>query len=161
MTGEQIKTGLAALALLVAVTAGPVAAQEKGALEVEASEMEILDAENKTIFRGDVDALRDGDRIRSEVMVVTYVDVKQADGTTKSEADVMEATGGVTITTGEQVITGAKALMLLREDKLTVTGNVKLVQGKTVLRGEKLMVDLNTKKTVMTGGRVKGSFVPR
>ncbi len=81
MTGEQIRTGLAALALLVAVTAGPVAAQEKGALEVEASEMEILDAENKTIFRGDVDALRDGDRIRSEVMVVTYVDVKQADGT--------------------------------------------------------------------------------
>jgi lipopolysaccharide export system protein LptA len=73
----------------------------------------------------------------------------------------MDCTGGVTITTPTQVITGNRAIFKVRKDELVVTGNVKVVQGKTVLRGPELLANLKTKRTVMKGGRVKGTFVPQ
>ena len=94
-------------------------------------------------------------------MTVFYSDVKQADGTSKSQVSKLDATGNVTITTKNQVITGEWAKMDVLANTLIVGGNVKLVEGKTTLQGEKLNVDLNTNRTLMTGGRVKGSFVPK
>jgi lipopolysaccharide export system protein LptA len=130
-------------------------------VEVEANEMEIIDADRQAIFRGRVDAVRDNEHIRSDIMTVYYSDVKQADGTSKSQVSKLDATGNVTITTKKQIITGEWAKMDVLANKLVVGGHVKLVEGKTTLQGEKLNVDLNTDRTLMTGGRVKGSFVPK
>jgi lipopolysaccharide export system protein LptA len=94
-------------------------------------------------------------------MVVDYSEVKQPDGTTKTEVSGLDSTGNVTITTKSQVITGDWAKMDVSANTLVVGGNVKVVQGKTVLTGQKLNVDLDTDRTVMSGGRVKGSFVPK
>jgi lipopolysaccharide export system protein LptA len=135
-------------------------AQEES-VNIEAGEMEIIDADKRAIFRGDVIAKRTSETIKAEEMVVDYVDVKQADGSSKSEVDTMDCTGGVTITTPTQTITGSRAVFHIRRDELVVTGNVKVVQGKTVLRGPELLANLKTKRTVMKGGRVKGTFVPR
>ena len=135
-------------------------AQEES-VNIEASEMEIIDADKRAIFRGDVVAQRSSETIKADQMVVDYVDVKQPDGTSKSEVDTMDCTGGVTITTPTQTITGSRAVFHIRRDELNVTGNVKVVQGKTVLRGPELVANLKTKRTVMKGGRVKGTFVPK
>jgi lipopolysaccharide export system protein LptA len=93
--------------------------------------------------------------------VVDYADVKQGDGTMKSEISKLDAKGNVTITTKTQVITGDWAKMDITGNKLLVGGNVKVVQGKTVIKGEKLAVDLDTNKTVMSGGRPTLSFTPK
>jgi lipopolysaccharide export system protein LptA len=108
-----------------------------------------------------VDATRNGDHIKSDEMIVDYSEVKQADGTSKSQVSRLDANGHVTITTGKQVITGNWAKLDVLTDKLEVGGDVKLVEGKTILRGPKLFVELKTKRIVMSGGRVKGSFVPK
>lgn len=133
---------------------------KKQPVDIEASEMEIIDADKKAIFRGNVIAKRPKDTIVADMMVVTYVDEKQPDGTVKSTVDVLDCTGNVKITTTGQVITGDRALFHVRQDKLDVTGNVLVVQGKTKIRGPHLIADLKTKHTKMTGGRIKGSFVP-
>ena len=130
-------------------------------VEVEANEMEIIDADKQAIFRGKVNAVRGSQNIRSDVMTVFYADVKQSDGTSKSQASKLDAKGNVTITTRKQVITGEWAKMDILANTLLVGGRVKLVEGKTTLQGEKLTVDLNTERTLMSGGRVKGSFVPK
>lgn len=130
-------------------------------VEVEANEMEIIDADRQAIFRGKVNAVRGSQNIRSDVMTVFYADVKQPDGTSKSQASKLDAKGNVTITTRKQVITGEWAKMDILANTLLVGGRVKLVEGKTTLQGEKLTVDLNTERTLMSGGRVKGSFVPK
>lgn len=130
-------------------------------VEVEANEMEIIDADRQAIFRGKVVAVRDRENIKSDIMTVFYSDVKQADGTSKSQVSKLDATGNVTVTTEKQVITGDWAKMDVLANTLIVGGKVRLVEGKTTLQGEKLNVDLNTKRTLMTGGRVKGSFVPK
>lgn len=149
-----------AAAVLATLGTGLVQAQEES-VNIEAGEMEIIDADKRAVFRGDVVAKRSSETINAQEMVVDYIDVKQADGSSKSEVNTMDCTGGVTITTPTQVITGSRAIFKVRKDELVVTGNVKVVQGKTVLRGPELVANLKTKRTVMKGGRVKGTFVPQ
>jgi lipopolysaccharide export system protein LptA len=150
-------------AFVLGLIAVPMRAAEKVSLpvDVEANEMEIIDADKQAIFRGKVDAVRGDQHMKSDTMTVFYADIKQPDGSSKSQASKLDATGNVTITTKKQVITGDWAKMDILANTLLVGGSVKLVEGKTTLRGEKLSVDLNTDRTLMTGGRVKGSFVPK
>ena len=149
-------------AFVLGLMAVPLRAAEKVSLpvEVEANEMEIIDANKQAVFRGKVDAVRGDQHIRSDIMTVFYAEVKQPDGTSKSQASKLDATGNVIITTRKQTITGDWAKMDILANTLLVGGGVKLVEGKTSLRGEKLTVDLSTERTLMSGGRVKGSFVP-
>ncbi len=156
------------IAMLVAVSALALLPQAKaetavsaGAVDIEASEMEILETDKRAIFRGDVVAKRPTDTIRCAEMVVYYVDVKQADGSSNTEVDKLDCNSSVTITTTTQTITGDLAVFQLRQNLLDVTGNVKVVQGKTVIRGPHLTVDLKTKRTKMSGGRIKGRFIPK
>ena len=158
----------AALALVLVgpgLLARPALGQDAGKaneeVNIEAAEMEIIDADKTAVFRGDVVARRGDETRRSSEMTVTYSDIKQPDGSTKTQADVLDATGGVTIATAKQTITAAKARINISKDTLTATGNVKVVQGKTVLTGERLTSDLKGGHSVMSGGRVRGTFVPR
>ena len=130
-------------------------------VDIVANEMEILDKEKKAIFRGAVDATKGTTNIKSDTLTVTYADVKQPDGTTKTDATDIDAQGNVTITTPKETITGDWAKYDPQTEKLTVGGKVKLVQGTTVLQGNQLAADLKTNRTQMTGGRVKGSFLPK
>lgn len=160
---------LTAAALALAVAAGPAAAQTVDATEmtsaakpgrdvdIEADSMEVLDAEKKAIFTGNVAARRERVRLNTAKLVVNYRDAK---GSGNSEVTNLDATGGVTITTNQQKITGQWAKMDVKTNKLEVGGNVVVTQGTTVIRGQKLLVDLNTNRTQMVGGRVRGSFVP-
>lgn len=151
-------------------TAAPAATADTGAkgkaapptpIDVVSNEMEILDKEKKAIFRGAVDATKGTTNIKSDTLTVTYADVKQPDGTTKTDATDVDARGSVVITTPKEKITGDWAKYNPQTEKLTVGGNVKLVQGTTVLQGNELVSDLKTSRTQMTGGRVKGSFLPK
>ena len=137
------------------------AAKPSTPVDILANEMEILDAEKKAIFRGAVDATRGDTNLKSDTLTVTYSDVKQPDGTTKTDATDLDARGNVTITTPKETITGDWAKYNPQTEKLTVGGKVKLVQGTTVLQGNQLVTDLKTNRTQMTGSSVKGSFLPK
>ena len=130
-------------------------------VDIVSNQMEILDSENKAIFTGAVDATRGTTNLKSDSLTVTYADVKQPDGTTKTDATNLDAKGNVIITTPKETITGDWAKYDPQGEKLVVGGNVKLVQGTTTLVGQELHTDLKTNRTQMTGGRVKGSFLPK
>ena len=169
-------TRLAAAAAIFLLAAAPLHAQTEqpaakteakaGAkapvpVDVVADEMEILDAQKKAVFRGAVDATRGGTNLKADKLTVTYAEVKQPDGTSKTDATDLDAQGNVTITTPKETITGDWAKYNPQTDKLVVGGKVKLVQGSTVLTGNELHADLKTDRMQMTGGRVKGSFLPK
>jgi lipopolysaccharide export system protein LptA len=154
-----MKIKFAILALTLSVL--PIAAYAAGEVTVEADQMEIIDAQHQTIFRGNVIAKRPTDQIKSDEMVVTSSDQKQEDGSTKTVTEILDATGGVVITTQTQTITGSKAKFFVTKDKLEVTGNVVVTQGTSTIRGTHLNVDLKTNHLTMTGGRVKSSFTPK
>ena len=170
---SRLAAGTAALFLLAAAPAlaqeatAPAAKAETKAkaaptpVDIVSNEMEILDKEKKAVFRGAVDATKGTTNIKSDTLTVTYADVKQPDGTTKTDATDIDAQGNVTITTPKEKITGDWAKYDPQTEKLTVGGKVKLVQGTTVLQGNELVSDLKTSRTQMKGGRVKGSFLPK
>ena len=130
-------------------------------VNIEADSMEVLDAEKRAVFKGNVHAQRTETRLTSDRMVVTYRDVQQADGSKRTDVAMIDAQGNVKIQTPRQTITGDSALLDVAGDLLTVTGNVVVTEGSTVIRGTKLKADLKAKTSSMTGGRVRGSFVPK
>ena len=81
------------------------AAKPPTPVDIVANEMEILDADKKAIFRGAVDATRGTTNLKSDMLTVTYAEVKQPDGTTKTDATDLDAKGNVKITTPEETIT--------------------------------------------------------
>ena len=131
-----------------------------GTVDVEADSMEIVDAEHKTVFRGNVVAKRPSDTIKADEMVVSASDQKQSDGTTKSVTDNVDAKGNVSIITRNALITGAWAKFDVIHDQLLVGGDVTVTQGTSVVHGQKLNVDLKNFHLQMSGGRVNGSFAP-
>ena len=151
----------AILLALAAMLALPNLLHAAGAVDVSADSFESIDAEHKTIFRGNVVAIRPTDTTKSDEMTITSGDEKQADGKVKSVTKTVECKGNVTITTKDAVITGDLCDLDVQHDKLVVTGVlVTLTQGLTVLKGKQLNVDLKTNHIQMTGGRVNGNFVP-
>jgi lipopolysaccharide export system protein LptA len=155
-------TALAAALTLAVASATALAqnAKKSKQVDVEANQMEIIEAEKKAVFKGDVNARRGGVTLRSNELVVFYEEVKQPDGTTKTDATSLDAKGAVTIKTAKETITGDWAKINPQTNKMVVGGNVKLVQGATVLTGPELRADLDTDRVEMLGGRVKGSFLP-
>ena len=149
-----------AVALLCGFAHVPIAGASDNVL-VDADSMEVLDAEHRTIFRGNVVATRPTDKIVGDEMIVTTEDQKQSDGTTKTVTKFLDAKGNVTITTATQTIKGDWAKFYIQEDRLEVGGNVTVVQGKSTVRGTKLVINLKSNHLQMSGGRVHGSFIPK
>ncbi len=146
------------MAMMLALPNGLHAA---GAVDVSADSFESIDAEHKTIFRGNVIAIRPTDTTKSDEMTITSGDEKQPDGKMKTVTKTVECKGSVTITTKDAVITGDTCDLDVQHDKLVVAGaSVTLTQGQTVLKGKQLNVDLKNNHIQMTGGRVNGNFVP-
>jgi lipopolysaccharide export system protein LptA len=149
-------------AIAQTVDSAGIAAASDGSrdVNVEADNMEVLEAEKKAIFTGNVNGERAGTRFSGDRMVIHYSEAKRDDGTSKTQVTRVDVTGNVKIVTAAQTITGDAANLDLKSDILTVSGDVRVVQGRTVINGTTLKVNLKTKTSAMTGGRVKGSFVP-
>ena len=128
---------------------------------VDADSMEVIDAEHRTIFRGNVVATRPTDKIVGDEMIVTTSDQKQADGSVKTVTDFLDAKGNVTITTATQTIKGDWAKFYIQEDRLEVGGDVRVTQGKTTVKSKKILINLKTNHMEASGGRVHVGFVPK
>ena len=131
-----------------------------GSVDVESDQMEIIDAEHKTVFTGNVVARRPTDTIKADKMIVTSSDEQQSDGTTKTVTKYVDATGNVSIVTKGAVVTGDWAKFDVAANLVTVGGSVKLNQGGATVTGQHLEINTKTNHLQMTGGRVSGSFVP-
>ena len=159
MRRMTLLTGVAALMLHGA--SAKAAETRTKQVDIEANQMEILDGDKKAIFKGQVNARRGDTVLTADELIVLYDEVKQPDGTTKTDATSMDARGAVTIKTPKETITGDWAKLNPQTNQLVVGGKVKLVQGATILTGPELRADLDTDRVQMSGGRVKGSFLPR
>ncbi len=139
--------------------------KSKAAVDISADSMELREKEKKAVFTGNVDAKRGKVKLRSNKLVVEYVEVARKNGSKKTEVRFLTATGNVTIVSGGQTIKSRRARMDVKANKAVITGNVLVLQGKTRLNGNKLFLDLATGKSRMesggSGGRVKAQFLPQ
>lgn len=152
----------------------------KEPIQIDADRLEVFSKEQRAVYTGNVVAVQGDTTIKSAAMIVFY-DRQQdraaaggaqaqqaassgAQGEGGTQLRRVEAKGGVTVISKDQVATGNDGVFDRASNKIVLTGNVALSQGDNVTKGEKLIYDTETGVALVesgpSAGRVKGFFVP-
>ena len=145
-----------------------ITAKSDQPIDIEADKLEVLDAEKRAIFSGNVIAKQGGMTLRTRELSVDYTG---SQGLSGSNANItrIKATGKVLITTdNNQTATSDWADFQVIEQVMTIGGNVVLSQGENVIKGDRLVIDLKTGRSrfenegqLTASKRVRGIFKPK
>jgi len=164
---------LAAIAL--GLVAAPAAAQQLGAnskapIDITSDHAEASNSDCVSTWSGNVEALQDNARLRTDVLKLYSTKSARAGGSNNGCGDIdrMEALGSVYYVTPQQRVKGDNAVYQASSDTITVTGDVVAVRGRDVMRGKKMVINVKTgdgqMESDVTGrnkpGRVRGVFYP-
>ncbi|MBA4791130.1 MAG: organic solvent tolerance protein OstA [Rhizobiales bacterium] len=171
-----------ALALALALLAGPAFAQQAGGpgnvpnalqgfaanrdqpVRINSNTLEVRDKDKVAVFAGNVVVVQGDTTMRSPELVVFYEgNAAPMDNQPQSTSSIkrLEAKGGVVVQTKDQTATGDTGIFEMKTNTVTMTGKpVVLTQGPNVVRGQKLTVDLVTGVSRIEGGRVESLIVP-
>lgn len=169
---KLLSTITAAALALAAVPAVAQLAQDTNApVDVTADELEVINTECVSIWRGNAEALQADARLRANVLTARFQTKAAATaGGTGDCGDLlrMEAQGQVYYATPQQRVRADNAIYEATGETLTMTGDVVAVQGQNVLRGTRMVINTRTGQGTMQGaatgrnktGRVRGVFYP-
>ena len=112
-------------------------------IKIISDKLEIIRAENISIFSGNVYAMEDNLEIWSEELIIT---------SSKDENEVKEinAHGNVIIVREELSINGDKARYDPIQNKLFVFGEVEVLQNQSTILCDKIIVDLENSSSIMS-----------
>lgn len=118
--------------------------------------------DGRMVAEGNAKLTRPSDSLEAQTLTATFATL--ADG--KRGLDTVTATGGVTIKTVRETITGAKGVYRAANQTAELTGDVVITQGKNRLEGKRATVDMKSGVSQIygsasEGGRVKGVFYPK
>ena len=117
-------------------------------INIISDKLEIIRAENISIFSGNVYAMEDNLEIWSEELVVTL---------SKDEKEIKEinAYGNVKILREELSINGDKARYDPIKNKLLVFGKVEVLQNQSIILCDEIIVDLENSSSIMSSNSNK------
>tara|TARA_X000000950_G_scaffold265059_1_gene338940 strand:+ start:725 stop:1147 length:423 start_codon:yes stop_codon:yes gene_type:complete len=112
-------------------------------IKIVSNKLEIIRAENISIFSGNVYAVEENLKIWSEKLIIT---------SSKDEKKVKElnAHGNVKIIREELSINGDKARYDPLQNKLFVFGRVEVLQNQSIILCDKIIVDLENSSSIMS-----------
>ena len=168
---------LAALALFCAQpAAAQLAAKSDSPVDITADELEVVQGQCLSVWKGSAEALQDTSRLRADVLKA-YFEPKPKDAAAAAPAPAaggaapstsacgalirMEANGSVYYVTPEQRVRANAAVYEASSDNITMTGDVVAVNGQNVLRGDKMVFNQKTGQGVVQGGGKGGKNRPR
>lgn len=169
---------------LAMMASAAFAASEKSALstnqpiEISSDTLDVVQAEQKAIFSGNVIATQGTTNMRAEKMVVFYDNdsSKAASGDAAGQGiSRIEASGKVIFTTPQETAQGELGVYNVATETIDLTGgNVVLTRGQNVLKGTRLTYNMATGRSILNSGgvatdasgqkkpeRVRGLFVPK
>ncbi len=134
-----------------------------------ADRIELQDRQDRVVLSGNVDITQAGLRLRAGRTQVSYTDAGSL------QIQRILATGGVTVTRGDERASGEVAVYDFNRRVITMAGNVRLNRGSDRLNGGRLVIDLKSGVSSIDGsangssavtgavqsggsGRVTGSF---
>jgi lipopolysaccharide export system protein LptA len=162
---------VAGVALALPAAAAPSASQlftgfqadSKDPVQVDAAALEVYEEGKQriSVFSGGVTVRRGPTTLKaSTIKLYSDLDSKAVKSDTFSR---IEATGKVFVSSGEQTVTGAQAVVDMKAHIITLTGDVVLSQGTSVMTGDKLTVDLQSGRAKLDqapGKRITGVITP-
>jgi lipopolysaccharide export system protein LptA len=164
---------IACLGLLIAALWQPVAVSGAGdtkqkprtareePIQIVSDRLDAYNEKRMVVFSGNALATQGGRTIRSDRLTLYYKDDKRSAVRPGGEPEGMgalervEASGHVTITEGERIVTGETALFDQEAQKITMTGSAVLREGTNVIRGERIVVFLNENRGVVESAENK------
>lgn len=142
----------AALAGGMALQAQGIASHDSRApVTYDAGKFVLDDRANRVVFSGGVTVNQANLTLRSDRMLVNFTDAGQL------EIQRITATGGVTITRGNERASGDNAIYDFNRRIITMAGNVRLRRGTDTLNGGRLVIDLVSGLSTVDGSAAGGS----
>ncbi len=145
----------------------------KEPISIEADSLEVFDRDQKAVYKGNVVVVQGDTTMKSAEMVVFYSRAGQgaasappAPAPAQEGPGVrrVEAFGGVTITSKDQVASGREGVFDRENNRVILTGDVALSQGGNITKGDRLNYDLTTGQATVEArastGRVRSLLVP-
>jgi len=137
----------------------------KSPIEITSDALEVQQLQNMAIFTGNVVAIQNEVRLKSDKMTVYYTssDEKNADSkqtsTQKQSVKKIEVDGNVFLSTPEETASGTRGDYDVVGEEIHLFDNVVLTRGANTLKGSQLTYNFATGRSVVTGGAVaeKGS----
>ena len=133
----------------------------KDPVQIEADQLEVLDADAKAVFKGNVKIRQGSSQISTSRLVVKYL--KGSNGG-QQDIERLDMSGGLIATSKQNTVTAEKGTYDVRTENIVLTGKVVVSQGESVATGCKLIANLKTNKAKLEackdGGRVKSVFTP-
>ncbi len=129
----------------------------KDPIQIEADELEVLDAKNKAIFTGNVKVRQGTSLITTSTLTVHYA---KGGGGGQGDIERLVMSGGLIVTSQENTVTANDGVYTVKTDIVVLTGNVVISQCGNVAKGKKLVANLKTNKAKLSGGRVGAMFSP-
>ncbi|MBV8972884.1 MAG: OstA family protein [Sphingomonadaceae bacterium] len=168
-----------ALVLVLLVAASPAAAQSAlrhhntdAPLDVDAKSIDVLDANGKAVFTGDVRVVQGDMKLNADSVTAFYSQPKNGRDRVINRID---AQNNVHLVTPSETASGRYGIYAVDRRTVTLIGGVTLTQkGGSDLHGQRLAIDLDTGRarldggstgpaapgtTPAPGGRVTGHFV--
>lgn len=121
-------------------------------VEVTSDTLNVNQADNTAIFTGNVVIGQGEMRLAAPRVLVVYLP-------DRSGIESLEATGGVTLVSGEDAAEAERADYNITTGMIELRGNVLLVQGSNAITGETVLVD-TAAGTAQVSGRVKTILQP-
>jgi len=162
MAGGLLAGGIAALAFGSVAGAQSLAGfNSNQPVSYAADRIELQDRQNRVVLSGDVEIQQGDLRLTAARTTVAYTDT----GTLRIQR--IDATGGVTVSRGNERASGNAAVYDFNRRVIVLSGNVALRRGSDTLDGGRLVIDLNSGLSSVDGvgaqsggqpGRVSGTF---
>ena len=163
-------TFVAAALLAAQPAAAQLAANSNAPVDITADELEVVQGQCSSVWKGSAEALQDTSRLRADVLRAFFVPKPKSSapapaGAASSSAcgDLlrMEAEGSVYYVTPDQRVRSNRAVYEANTDTITMTGDVVAVQGQNVLRGDRMVFNTKSGQGQVMGGGKGGKSRPR
>ena len=170
-------TFVAAALLAAQPAAAQLAANSNAPVDITADELEVVQGQCASVWKGSAEALQDTSRLRADVLRAFFVPKPKSSTPAPAGAAAsssacgdllrMEAEGSVYYVTPDQRVRSNRAVYEANTDTITMTGDVVAVQGQNVLRGDKMVFNTQTGQGQVMGGgkgsksRPRGVFYPK
>ncbi|MBN9885898.1 lipopolysaccharide transport periplasmic protein LptA [Salipiger abyssi] len=113
-------------------------------VEVSADQLQINQSDGTALYTGNVVIGQGEMRLAAPRVLVIYTEGQ-------GRIDRMEASGGVTLVSGEEAAESDRADYSIDTGVIVMTGNVLLTQGANALTSERMVVNLDDGTAQMTG----------
>ena len=143
--------GIAALAFGSTAGAQAIAGfNSNQPVDYAADRIELQDKQKRVVLSGDVQITQGDLRLTAGRTTVSYTDA----GSLRIQR--IDATGGVTVTRGNEAARGNAAVYDFNRRVIVMSGGVALRRGGDTLNGGRLTIDLNTGLSSVDGGGARG-----